>query len=123
MKTKNILLIIFSLLTFATYSQTEKNDSIKAKSVVKEFKVKFKNFDEFKNFDWNKLKKVFKDNHKYQKISLYFSYVNTSKVDNTITKDDYTLKMSGLTFDLKNLITEVKNDFEKHFGLIEKSKN
>ena len=39
MKRKNILLGIFSLLTIATYAQTEKSKTIETKSAVTELKV------------------------------------------------------------------------------------
>ena len=48
MKTKHILLGIFSFLTFAIYAQTEKNKKNNSNSQVTEFKIKTENLDYLK---------------------------------------------------------------------------
>ena len=110
MKTKNIVLGFFSLLTFAAYSQNEKDSIIEPKAAFTEFKVKTNNLDELKNFDWNTVREIFQENDKDQDITLAFAYINKSEVDKSNIKvDNFDFKIKGKTSELENLVNMSKN--------------
>jgi len=114
MKTKNILLGILSLMTFATYAQTEKNKAIKTKTAVTELKVETENLDELKNFDWNMVKEMFQENDAEQEITLAFAYINKSEIDKSkVRVDNFEMKLTGKTADIDKLTARLKNSFEK----------
>ena len=111
MKIKYILLGILSLLSFSTYAQTEK---IESKGAVTEFKVKTENLDELKNFDWDLVKEMFQDNKPEQEITLVFTYLNNSKIDNSKVKTgNFEMKLVGKTADLDKLTRKFKRSLEK----------
>jgi hypothetical protein len=114
MKTKNILLGIFSLLTFATYAQTEKSKKVESKTAVTELKVETENLDELKNFDWNMVKEMFQDNDAEQEITLAFAYVNKSEIDKSkVRVDNFEMKLTGKKADLDKMTSRLKKSFEK----------
>lgn len=114
MKTKNILLGIFSLMTFATYAQTEKNKKVESKTAVTELKVETENLDELKNFDWNMVKEMFQENDAEQEITLAFAYVNKSEIDKSkVRVDNFKMKLTGKTADLDKLTAKLKKSFNK----------
>jgi len=114
MKTKNLLLGIFSLITVATYAQTEKSAKVEKKIVVTNLKVKTGNLDELKNFDWNMVKEIFQKNDPEQKITLAFAYVNKSEIDKSKAQvNHFEMKLTGKTADLDNLTAKLKKSFNK----------
>ena len=114
MKTKNILLGTFSLLTFACYAQTEKSKEVESKTAVTELKVEAENLDELKNFDWNMIKEMFQDNDPKQEITLAFAYVNKSEIDKSkVRVNDFKIKFTGKTTDLDKLTARLKKLFNK----------
>ncbi|MFT4643804.1 MAG: hypothetical protein ACI8ZX_000200 [Planctomycetota bacterium] len=114
MKTKNILLGIFSLLTFATYAQTEKSKKVESKTAVTELKVETENLDELKNFDWNMVKEMFQDNDAEQEITLAFAYVNKSEINKSkVRVDNFEMKLTGKKTDLDKMTSRLKKSFEK----------
>ncbi|MGV8946852.1 MAG: hypothetical protein ACOH1N_10525 [Lutibacter sp.] len=122
MKTKNILLGIFSLLTFAAFAQTENNNTTEPKISVTELKVETANLDELKNFNWDIVKKMFQENDENQEITLAFSFVNKSEVtDNSkVSIDDFEFKISGKSADIENIIKSTKSSVDKFIKLKEK---
>jgi len=123
MKTKNILLGIFSLLTFATYAQIGKSKAIETKSAVTGLKVETENLDELKNFDWDIVKEIFKENDENQEITLAFAYMNKSEIDKSkIRVDNFKFKLTGKNSDLDKLTSRLKSSFEKLSELNGKSK-
>ena len=124
MKTKNILLGIFSLLTFVTYSQTEKSKTLESKSAITELKVETENLDELKNFNWDMIKEMFQENDENQEITLAFTFVNKSEIDKTkVRLDNFEFKVTGKTSELENLTSKLKKTFEKLSELDGKSIN
>lgn len=114
MKTKNFLLGIFTLLTFATYAQSEKSEKIESQKAVTELKVETENLDKLKNFDWNKVKEIFQDNAPDQEITLVFAYVNKSGIDKSeLLVDNFEMKLTGKTADLDKLTARLKKSFDK----------
>jgi len=114
MKTKNILLAIFALMTFATYAQSEKNKKVELKTAVTELKVKTENLEELKNFDWNIVEEMFKENDAEQDISLAFAFENKSEIDNPkVRVDNFEMKLTGKTADLYKLTARLKKSFDK----------
>jgi hypothetical protein len=114
MNTKNILLGIFSLMTFATYAQTEKSEKAETKTAVTELKVETENLDELKNFDWNMVKEMFQENDAEQEITLSFAYVNKSDIDKSkVRVDNFEMKLTGKTADLEKLTARLKKLFDK----------
>ena len=114
MKTKNILLGIFTLLTFSTYAQNEKKEKVETKTAVTELKVETENLDELKNFDWSILKEIFQENDAEQEITLAFAYVNKSEVDKSkVRVDNFEMKWTGKTSDLDKLTKTMKKSFDK----------
>ncbi len=114
MKTKNILLGILSIMTFATYAQTEKSKVIETKTAVTELKVETENLDELKNFDWEMVKGMFQENDKNQEIILAFAYVNKLEIDKSkVRVDNFEMKLTGKTADLDKLTVILKKSFEK----------
>ena len=114
MKTKNILLGFFSLMTFATYAQTEKSEKVESKTAVTELKVETENLDELKNFDWNMVKDMFQENDAEQEITLAFAYVNKSEIDKSkVRVDNFEMKLTGKTADLDKLTARLKKSFDK----------
>ena len=114
MKTKNILLGIFTLMTFATYAQSEKNKKVESKTAVTELKVEAENLDELKNFDWNMVKEMFQENDAEQEITLAFAYVNKSEIDKSkVRVDNFEMKLTGKTADLDKLTSRLKKSFDK----------
>ena len=124
MKTKNILLGILSFLTFVSYAQTEKNNITKTKSAITELKVETENLEELKNFDWKMVEEMFKENDENQEITLAFSYVNNSEIDKSkVLVDNFEVKVTGKTSELKNLTSKLRKAFEKISELDVKIKN
>ncbi|SHF06004.1 hypothetical protein SAMN05444278_1383 [Psychroflexus salarius] len=114
MKTRNILIGILTLLTFATYAQNEKNEKVETKTAVTELKVETENLDELKNFDWNMVKEMFKENDAEQEITLAFAYVNKSEIDKSkVRVDNFEMKLTGKTADLDKLTARLKKSFDK----------
>ncbi|WP_452220350.1 hypothetical protein [Lacinutrix salivirga] len=114
MKTKNILLGIFSLMTFVTYAQTERSEKTETKTAVTELKVKTENFEELKNFDWNMVEEMFAENDAEQEITLAFAYVNNSEIDKSkVRVNNFEMKLTGKTSDLDKLTTRLKKSFDK----------
>ena len=114
MKTKNILLGIFSLISFVTYAQTEKSEKVETKTAVTELKMETENLDELKNFDWNMVKEMFEENDSEQEITLAFAYVNKSETDKTkVRVDNFEMKLTGKKADLDKMTSRLKKSFEK----------
>lgn len=114
MKTKNILLGIFTLMTFATYAQSEKSKKEESKTAVTELKVEMENLEELKNFDWNIVKEMFQENDAEQEITLAFAYVNKSEIDKSkVRVDNFEMKLTGKTADLDKLTARLKKSFDK----------
>lgn len=114
MKTKNILLGIFSLMTFATYAQSENSEKVESKTAVTKLKVETENFNELKNFDWDMVKEMFKENDSEQKITLAFAYVNKSEIDKSkVRVDNFEMKLTGKTADLDKMTARLKKSFDK----------
>jgi len=112
MNLKNILLGIFSLMTFASYAQTEKSEKWEKETNVIEFKMKTENLDELKNFDWNMVKEMFYEKDAEQDITLAFAYVNKSNTDNSKNRvTNFEIKLSGKMADLEQLIARLKKLF------------
>ena len=114
MKIKSILLGIFSLMTFATYAQTDKSEKVESKTAVTELKVETENLDELKNFDWNMVKEMFQENDAEQVITLEFAYVNKSDIDKSKARvNNFEMKLTGKTADLDKLTSRLKKSFDK----------
>jgi tRNA A37 N6-isopentenylltransferase MiaA len=114
MNTKNILLGFFSLMTFASYAQTEKSGKAETKTTVTELKVETKNLDELKNFDWNMVKEMFQENDTEQEITLAFAYVNKSNMDKSkIRVDNFKIKLTCQKTDLEKLTARLKKSFDE----------
>lgn len=114
MKIKNILLGIFSVITFTCYAQTEKSEKAETKTVVTELKVETENLDKLKNFDWNMVKEMFQNNDAEQEITLAFAYVNKSKLEKSkVRVDNFEMKLTGKTADLDKLTARLKKSFDK----------
>lgn len=124
MKIKNILLGIFSLLTFSTYAQSEKSNVTETNSAVTEFKIEAENFDVLKNFDWDVVKELFKENDEDQEITLMVAYVNKSERDNSEFRiDNFEFKFTGPTANLDKFTTTIKSSIESFAEINELSKN
>lgn len=114
MKTKNILLGVFTLMTFATYAQTDKSEKVKSKTAVTELKVETENLDELKNFDWNMVKEMFQENDAEQEITLAFTYINKSDIDKSkVRVNNFEMKLTGKTAHLDKLTSRLKKSFDK----------
>jgi hypothetical protein len=125
MKTKNILLGILSLMTFATYSQSEKSQKVESKTAVTELKVETENLNELKNFDWNMVKEMFAENDSEQEITLAFAYANKTEVTDKskVSIDDFEFKIVGKIADIENMIKSTKSSVEKFIKMKEQEKN
>ena len=124
MKTKNILIGILSLLTFASYAQTVKKNTTETKSAITEFLIETNNIEELKSFDWSMVAEMFQENDENQEITLGFSYVNKSEIDKTkVRVDNFEFKVTGKTSNLKNLTLKLRRTFEKLSELDGKNKN
>lgn len=114
MKTRNILFGIFSLVTVATYAQSEKSKIVESKTAVTELKVETENLNELKNFDWNMVKELFQENDAEQEITLAFAYVNKSEIDKSkVRVNNFEMKYTGKMKDLDKLTTVLKKSFDK----------
>ena len=114
MKIKNILLGIFSLITFATYAQTKKSLKVETKTAVTELKVETDNLNELKNFDWKMVKEMFLGNDAEQEITLTFEFVNKSKIDKSkVRVDNFKVKLTGKTGDLDKMTAQLNKSFGK----------
>ena len=109
MKAKNVLLGIFSFLTFATYAQTAETTS-----AVTKFKIETENFEELENFDWEIINEIFQENDKDQEISLVFAYHNNDKTKKSGTIiENIELKAGGTTAELAKLTSGLRNSIEQ----------
>ena len=114
MNKKNILLGFFSLITFASYAQTEKSGKTETKTSVTELKVKTDNLDEIKNFDWNMVKEIFQENDADQEITLAFAYVNKSHIDKSKNQvDNFEMKLTCKKADLEKQTARLKKSLDK----------
>ena len=109
MKLRNILFSVFCLCSFTTFAQTEKDSKVKSDNSVTEFKLKTDNAQELKNFDWNTVSEIFKQNDGTQEISLSFALVTKSKSDNAkSTTNNFEYKLTGKTADLDKMIVMLR---------------
>ena len=123
MKTKNILLGIFTFLTIFTYAQSEKNNGYEIRTGINRLDIVFENKEELDNFDWNMLKEAFKENDQNQEITLSFSYKNNSEIDKSkVRLENFDFEITGKTSELENLTSKLKRTFEKLSELDGKTK-
>ncbi|SNR54654.1 hypothetical protein SAMN04488009_2303 [Maribacter sedimenticola] len=114
MKINNILIGVFSLITFTAFAQHEKSDHMELATAVTELKLKTENFDELKNFDWNMVKEIFQENNTDQEITLAIAYVNTSEVDKSKVRiDNFEMEFTGKLADLDNLTARLKKSIDR----------
>jgi hypothetical protein len=125
MKSKNILLAIFSFLTFACSAQNENSTKSESKITVTELKIETTNLDELKNFNWDNVKEKFKGNDENQEITLAFAYVNKTEVTDKskVSIDDFEFKIVGKIADIENMIKSTKSSVEKFIEMKEQEKN
>ncbi|RBP30888.1 hypothetical protein DFR65_104146 [Oceanihabitans sediminis] len=117
MKIKNLLLVFFSFLTFATFAQEKKR--VITEKAVTEFEIKSNNLEELIHYDWNKVRKMFQGNDLDQNISLSFIYVNEEERDaSEVRVDNFELKLKGKTSELEKIINNLKSTFDE-FSKIE----
>lgn len=113
MKTKILLITLFSLLSFSTYAQNDTKDSLDDITVTT-FEFKTENAELLKEFDWDNLKETFKDNAPEKEITISFVYNNQSKVNKSeAVIDNFSLKLSCKTGDLDKVIKKFKKSFKK----------
>jgi hypothetical protein len=114
MKTKNILFSIIFFMALASCTHFEKEGLIASESAVTAFKVKAENLDELKNFDWETVKEMFKENDEDQEITLEFEFVNNAP---TVTSkkrlDNFTFKLTGKTSHIDNMTSKLKRMVDK----------
>jgi len=125
MKTKNILLGLFTFLTIGIYAQTD-NNKYDFKTSINEVKYVFENIGELDNFDWNGIKEVFKSNNADEIINLAFAY--NPNIDNNLSKsktkiDQFEFKISGKSSNIDNIIKKSKKLLEKLIKLDKTNKN
>lgn len=109
MKIRNFLLGIFSICTLTTYAQSEVKAINNSKSPANEFKLRADKIEELKDFDWNTVREVFKDNDENQEISLSYSVINKLKeVSSKDKASNFQYKLTGKTANLEKLITMMK---------------
>ncbi len=105
MKTKLLLIAIFSLITFTSIAQNNKTTS--STSATTNFELKTSSIEKLTTFNWNTLKEMFKENEDDQEITIAFVYENTTKIDN------FEMKLSGKTSDLDKMTNRFKKSFQK----------
>jgi hypothetical protein len=114
MKTINILFSSIFFMALASCTQFEKEGLIESESAVTAFKVKAENLDELKNFDWETVKEIFKENDEDQEITLEFEFVNNAP---TVTSkkrlDNFTFKLTGKTSHIDDMTSKLKRMVDK----------
>lgn len=114
MKTKNISFSIIFFMALASCIQFEKEGLIESETAVTAFKVKAENLDELKNFDWQTVKEMFKENDEDQEITLEFEFVNNSQIVTSKKRlDNFTFKLTGKTSHIDNMTSKLKRMIDK----------
>ncbi len=114
MKTKKILVGIFTLVTFATFAQHEKSKIAESKTAMTNFRVETENFDELLNFDWNMVDEMFQENDAEQEINLDFAFVNKSEIEKEkVRVANFEMKLTGKTADLDKQTARLKKFIKK----------
>lgn len=111
MRFKNLFPLILSLMTFATYGQTEKNQTPEITSAVTGLKIET---EEIQDINWNEIMAVFEDNDPDQEITFDFKYVSNSTVDKKkIRVDNISFSMTVKTSELGDLAERLENSLGK----------
>lgn len=124
MKTKNILIAIISLLSFASYAQND-NEQKDNKSIKQiDFKIETDNIEDLRNYNWESVKDVFKGNEPEDKITISYTFNgNFNHVNGKTQLNHFGFKASGktanideLTLKLKTSIAHLDNLYTKYKG-------
>lgn len=107
MKTKKIVIGTLALLTFAFIAFTQLNSNKNDKTAVTSFEIKAENIEELKNFDWNEINEMFKENEPEQEISLAVILLKNSK-----DGDNLKYKVTGKSGNIDKLMQNMKNQLE-----------
>jgi hypothetical protein len=92
----------------------EKEELIESETAITAFKVKAENLNELKNFDWETVKEMFKENDEDQEITLEFEFVNNTPTDTSKKRlDNFTFKLIGKTSHIDNMISKLKRMIDK----------
>jgi len=107
----------FSIIFFmvlASCTQFQKEGLIESESAVTAFKVKAENLDELKNFNWETVKEMFKENDGDQEITLEFEFLNSIPSDTSKKRlDNFTFKLTGKTSHIDNMTSKLKRMIDK----------
>ena len=101
---KKLLVILLLVNLNVLYSQEIENTN-----TVKEFALKTSDIQTLKQFDWNKVKDIFKDNKATDSIKISISYVKKENADGTHPEfDNIETTVKGQQSDLNELIKTAK---------------
>ena len=124
MKTKIILIVILSLVTFASFAQNSTNEATISKSAVTVLKLETNDLKELKDIDWDMVEDLFDDNDKDQNITLAFGYTNKSDADASSTViNSFSFEFKGKSSDLSDLIDKSKKQIQRLVALNDTYKN
>jgi hypothetical protein len=101
-------------MVLASCTQFQKEGLIESESAVTAFKVKAENLDELKNFNWETVKEMFKENDGDQEITLEFEFLNSIPSDTSKKRlDNFTFKLTGKTSHIDNMTSKLKRMIDK----------
>ncbi len=112
MNLKNCLFGIFSMLTFVTYSQSEKSQGTKSDCTITEYKIDTNNIKELEEFNWESVYDVFENNDPSSNINLQVGFNQKTKLKNS-TIEPWNFSISGKTSELESMIEKSKNMISK----------
>ena len=112
MKLRNLTLVIFTFLTFATFAQSGKSVQIKSDKSVSELTIETQSFEELSQFNWSSVYNIFESNDPDQKIKLHFGFNQKLELENSDI-EKWSITLSGKTSELESMIKRAKSILNK----------
>jgi hypothetical protein len=107
MKSKNLIFLLFVLISSAIYSQNESSKFEVVTSILS-YDISAENIDELKDFDWDVILESFKNNPPNEPIAISFEYNKDGKLGDTHI-DGFSFKISGKSSEAQEIVDKSKS--------------
>ena len=106
MKSKNLIFVVFLLVSSAIYAQNE-SSKFEITTSVSRMDISADSIDELKNFDWNYVLESFKNNPPDEPVSLSFAFNENGKLGET-NIDSFSFAVSGKSSEAQEIVDKSK---------------
>ncbi len=111
---KNIVLVLFLLAGLMSYSQKIEVVKDKKSVGVEKVIIKVNSVKKLQNFDWDGVKKLFKDTPNDKEVSISVFYKNLGDVVSPSSKEYSTMTLQAKKKNLDKVIDPIKSFFENY---------